>query len=69
MQPNQEEIDEALAASLLYDDPESTICDTVTHVQTLSSMPVSLRSSVAYISNLLEVFCNSNGKECVGKHQ
>lgn len=30
MQPNQEEIDEALAASLLYDDPESTICDTVT---------------------------------------
>ncbi|CDY27082.1 BnaA02g11020D [Brassica napus] len=30
MHPNQVEIDEALAASLLYDDPESTICDTVT---------------------------------------
>ena len=30
MQSNQVEIDEALAASLLYDDPESTICDTVT---------------------------------------
>ena len=30
MQPNQVEIDEALAASLLYDDSESTICDTVT---------------------------------------
>lgn len=31
MQPiNQVEIDEALAASLLYDDPESTIYDEVT---------------------------------------
>lgn len=30
MQPNQVETDEALAASLLYDDPESTICDAVT---------------------------------------
>ncbi|KAL0682389.1 hypothetical protein Bca4012_049236 [Brassica carinata] len=30
MQPNQVEIDEALAASLLYDDPESIIYDEVT---------------------------------------
>lgn len=30
MQPNQVEIDGALAASLLYDDSELTSCDTVT---------------------------------------
>ncbi|XP_048604716.1 uncharacterized protein LOC106416878 [Brassica napus] len=61
MQPNQVEIDEALAASLLYDDPESIIYDEVTLAKEWQDMEgnpqISLSDDEKYAKMLQEEEC------------
>ncbi|XP_013617065.1 PREDICTED: uncharacterized protein LOC106323499 [Brassica oleracea var. oleracea] len=64
MQPNQVEIDEALAASLLYDDPESIIYDEVTLAKEWQDMEgnpqISLSDDEKYAKMLQEEELNGS---------